>query len=179
MSGNDFNSKPKVNHPQADESWTGRAQRMLGYYPEASAFIRRASQHFPVTSEHTQLLLHLWIEIDTLDALILPALDELNAELLGHRGVLDTTRGVSMRESVQGEFDGGETGEVVFEFTWSVSWSEGRCASVILSSDENGVKVVLAQGSISSLQHRVGYPVTRSALEEALTAVFVAEETCI
>ena len=79
--------------PSEDMSWIERARRMAEYHPDALDFIRRASAHFPVAAHHVQLLLRLWVEADTLDALILPLLDEMNTELLCGQGELETTRG--------------------------------------------------------------------------------------
>ena len=164
-------------HRSGELYWVERARRMVDYYPEASAFIRRASEHFPVTAEYTQHLLHLWVETDVLDGLILPALNELNSELLMGHGTLDTTRGVSMRQSDIGGYGESDETEVVFEFTWSLSWADEREVSVILSSNISGMVHIEARGIASSCQRRIGYPATRSALEEALIAVYVAEET--
>ena len=177
MSGSDSSSKLEESSSQTDLTWIERARRMVAYYPEASAFIRRASQHFPVNSDHTQLLLHLWVEIEALDGQILPALRELNDRLLKKRGVLDTTRGVSSRQSVLLELNGDEADEVVFDFTWSLSWAEDLRVAVILSSNDSGVIHVQAHGANSGIEHRIGYPVAQRALEEALTTVYVAEET--
>lgn len=160
-------------------SWIERARRMVEHYPEARSFIQRASEHFPVGAEHTQLLLRLWIEADILDGLILPLLHELNSELMGGQGYLDTTRGVSMQRSNIGAFDETDSDEVVYECLWSLSWAEARGISVILSSTDSGILQAQARGSASASVYRVGYPVTRSALEEALTTVYVSEATLV
>ena len=152
---------------------------MVTYYPEASGFIRRASEHFPVTPEHTPLLLQLWVETDSLDGVILPMLDELNSELLAGKGKLDTTRGISTRQSALSGFDEAGIDEVVFEFAWTLTWAGEAGVSVIFSSDTQGIRDVRARGGVSSCERRVGYPVTRESLEEALTTVYVAEETSL
>ena len=87
MTGTNFLQESADDNQTEDLSWTDKARRMVNYYSEASAFIRRASKSFPVTREDTLLLLQLWIEADDLDSLILPILSELNSELLGVNGV--------------------------------------------------------------------------------------------
>lgn len=160
-------------------SWTDRARRMVNYYSEASRFIRRASRSFPVTPEHTLLLLQLWIEADDLDGVALPVLSELNSELLRGKGKLDTTRGVSTRQSATSVFDELGIDEVVFEFAWSLSWAEGGGVSVMFTCNTQGIRDVHARGGVSSCERRVGYPVTKRSLEEALTIVYVAEATSL
>ncbi len=165
-------------------AWVERARRMVEYYPEACGFIQRASEHFPVDAEHAQILLRLWTEADILDALILPLLNELNSGLLRGQGSLDTTRGVSMQQSAPITLpitldDGADGEEVVYECLWSLSWTAGCGVSVILSSNDSGILQVRARGSASSSGYRIGYPVTRSALEEALTMVYVSEATSV
>ena len=179
MTGTNFLQEPAGDNQTGELAWTDRARRMVDYYPEASGFIQRASRTFPVTPEHTLLLLQLWIEADDLDGVTLPILSELNGELLGGKGELDTTRGVSTRQSAEGEFDELGTDEVVFEFAWSLSWAEGGGVSVIFTCDTQGIRDVLARGGVSSCVRRVGYPVTRRSLEDALTVVYVAEVTSL
>lgn len=179
MSGNEsIRMSSGETHAEA-LSWIERARRMVEHYPEARSFIRRASEHFPVDAEHTQILLRLWIEADILDGLILPLLNELNSKLLVGQGYLDTTRGVSMQRSSVGAFDETNSDEVVYECMWSLSWAVGRGVSVILSSTDSGILQSQARGSASASVYRVGYPVTRSALEEALTTVYVSEATLV
>ena len=84
-----------------------------------------------------------------------------------------------MRESVLTELNGSEAEEIVFEFSWSISWADILRVAVTLSSNDSGVIQVQAHGDYSGLEHQVGYPVSQGALEEALTAVYVAEETSI
>ena len=179
MTGTNFLQESADNNQSEELSWTDKARRMINYYSEVSGFIRRASKSFPVTPEHTLLLLQLWTEADDLDGVTLPILSELNSELLGGKGKIDTTRGVSTRQSAAGGFDELGTDEVVFEFAWHLSWAEGSGVSVIFTCDTQGIRDVLARGDISSCKHRVGYPVTRKSLEEALTIVYVAEVTLL
>ena len=179
MTGTNFLQESADDNQIEELSWTDKARRMVNYYSEASAFIRRASKSFPITPEDTLLLLQLWMEADDLDSLILPILSELNSELLRVNGKLDTTRGVSTRQSATGGFDELGIDEVVFEFAWSLSWAEGGGVSVIFTCDTQGIRDVLARGGVSSCERRVGYPVTRRSLEEALTIVYVAEATSL
>lgn len=179
MTGTNFLQESADDNQIEELSWTDRVRRMVNYYSEASGFIRRASESFPVTSEHTLLLLQLWIEAEDLDGVILPLLSDLNIELLGGRGELDTTRGVSTRQSATGGFDDLGTDEVVFEFTWRLNWAEGIGVSVIFTCNTQGIRDALARGDVSSCERRVGYPVTRRSLEEALTIVYVAEVTSL
>ena len=168
----DNSLQESADNNQADElSWTNRARRMVNYYSEASGFIRRASMSFPVTPEHTLLLLQLWVEADDLDGLTMPILSELNSELLEGKGKLDTTRGVSTRQYATDGFDDLGIDEVVFEFAWRLSWADENGVSVIFTCDTQGIRDVLARGDVSSCERRVGHPVTRMSLEEALTVV--------
>ena len=160
-------------------SWTDRARRMVEYHPDALDFIRRASEHFPVHPAHVHLLLRLWVEADALDALIMPMLNEMNADLMNGSGELDTTRGVSTQPSALSAFDDGAPDEVVYECIWSMSCADGRGVSVVLAVNDSGAFQAQARGSLSAHEHRVGYPVAATALEDALVAVYVAEATAI
>ena len=150
---------------------------MVEYHPDALDFIRRASEHFPVHAGHVQLLLRLWVEADALDALILPMLNEMNADLMDGNGELDTTRGVSTQPSPLSGLDDGAADEVVYECIWSISCADGRGVSVVLAVNDSGVFQAQARGSISAQERRIGYPVAKGVLEDALVAVYVAEAT--
>ncbi len=160
-------------------SWVERARRMVSYHQEAADFIKRASKAFPVSAEHTQLLLQLWIEADLLDSVILPLLDEINTELIDGQGELDTKRGVSVQRSNAPELSGTNAEEVVYECFWSLDWTDDRSISVVLSAIEDGVFYVRSRGNASAYEHRVGYPVSIGGLQDALVATFVAESTVI
>lgn len=175
----DFSQNEPVKSQTGRLPWIETIGRMLDYYPEACGFIQRASEHFPVTQEHTLLLLQLWTESDVLDGVILPKLSELNCELHGGKGILDTTRGVSTRQSALSEMTDEEGEEVVFEFTWSLNWAAGGRVSVIFSCDEHGVRDVIVRGGTSTYERRVRYPITGGSVEEALTMAYVAEVTSL
>ena len=164
---------------QDDTPWTERARRMVAYHQDALNFIRRASEHFAVSSKHVELVMRLWVDADDLDALILPLLDALSVDLLDGAAELDTTRGVSVQPSALGAIEGSDAEEVVYECIWSVNWESGRGVSVALSVSSSGVFQVRARGSVSNREHRIGYPPTERALQEALTAAYVAEATSI
>ena len=157
--------------------WIERARRMVDYYPDALNFIHRASEHFAVSSEQVELVMRLWVDADDIDALILPLLDMLNIELLDGAAELDTTRGVSVQPSALGAIDGSEAEEVVYECIWSLSWESGRGVSVSLSVNSSGVFQAQARGKASSREHRIGHPTTERAIQDALTAAYVAEAT--
>ena len=160
-------------------SWIERARRMVSYHQEATDFIRRASSAFPVSTEHAQILMQLWVEADLLDSVILPLLDELNAELMDGQGEIDTKRGVSVQRSDSAELPGTNAEDVVYECFWSLVWTEKKGISVVLSVIEDGVFYVQSRGNASSYEHRVGFPVSIGALQDALVATFVAESTVI
>ena len=150
---------------------------MVAYHPDALDFIHRASEHFAVSSEQVQLVMRLWVEADDLDALVLPLLDTLNVELLDGIAELDTTRGVSAQPSAFGAIEGSDAEEVIYECIWSLNWESHRGVAVALSVSTGGVFYMQARGSASGREHRIGYPPTESALQEALTAAYVAEAT--
>ena len=152
---------------------------MVSYHQEATDFIRRASEAFPVSTEHTQFLMQLWVEADLLDSVILPLLDELNAELMDGQGEIDTKRGVSVRRSDSASLSGTNAEEIVYECFWSLDWTEKKGISVVLSVVEDGVFYVQSRGNASAYEHRVGFPVSIGALQDALVATFVAESTVI
>jgi len=164
---------------QEDTPWTERARRMVAYHQDALNFIRRASEHFAVSFEHVELVMRLWVDADDLDALVLPLLDSLNVELLDGTAELDTTRGVSVQPSALGAIEGTHAEEVVYECIWSLNWDSGRGVSVALSVSSSGVFQVQARGSVSNREHRIGYPPAERALQEALTAAYVAEATSV
>ena len=151
---------------------------MVAYHQDALSFIRRASEHFAVSSEHVELVMRLWVDADDMDALVLPLLDVLNTELLDSMAELDTTRGVSVQPSAFGAIeDSADAEEVVYECIWSLNWDSERGVSVAMSVSASGVFHVRARGSASNREHRIGYPPTERALQEALTAAYVAEAT--
>ena len=158
-------------------TWIERTRRMVEYHPEVVAFIHRASETFPVSLSHRQLLLRLWVEADYLDELVLPHLSELNDELLEGRGVLDTTRGVSTRQAGYRLFDDSDTEEIVYECAWTLEFESGVGVSVVLSVAETGVFEAVARGNFSGQEHRVGYPVSARALQDAISSVYVSEAT--
>ena len=153
---------------------------MVAYRPEAADFIRRASEYFPVKPEHAKLLLQLWVEADTLDGMILPLLQEMNAELLDGLGVSDTHRGASLQPSAYAAFSGDAPAEeVVYECYWTLNWGMSNGLAVILSLNEDGVFHVRARGDASGEEQRIGHPATVAALQNALVAVYVAEQIAI
>lgn len=174
------NDSPSVGRDDAlldEQSWTERARRMIDYHSDARDFISRASEHFPARDEHVQLLLRLWVEADNLDAVILPLLDEMNAELMDNRGELDTTRGASARQSPMNVFNDSESEEVVYECIWSLNLASMLGVSVCFSVREDGIFDASVRGSASGLEQRVGYPIETGALQDALVSVYVAEAT--
>ena len=152
---------------------------MVAYHRDALNFIRRASEHFAVSSEHVELVMRLWVDADDLDALILPLLEALNVELLDSTAELDTTRGVSVRPSALGAIEGSGAEEVVYECIWSLNWESERGVSVSLSVSSSGVFQMQAHGRASNREHRIGYPPAEIALQDALTAAYVAEATAL
>ena len=160
---------------QSDVPWIERARRIVAYYEDALNFIHRASEHFAASSEHIELVLRLWVDADELDALILPLLDRLSVELLDGEAELDTTRGVSVQPSAFGALEGADVEEVVYECIWSLNWECGKGVSIALSVSSSGVFYAQARGSASNREHRIGYPPTERALQDALTAAYVAE----
>ena len=150
---------------------------MVAYHEDALTFIHRASEHFAVSSEHIELVMRLWVDADDLDALILPLLDALNVDLLDGKAELDTTRGVTAQPSAFGAIDGADAEEVVYECIWSLSWGAGREVSVALSANSSGVFHVKARRKASSSEHRIGHPPSERAIQDALTAAYVAEAT--
>ena len=163
---------------QETPEWIERARRMVEYHSEALGFIHRASEHFATKPEHAQLLMRLWVEADNLDGKMLQALNDLNVGLLNGRGELDTTRGVTMKPSALGVLgDTGTDEEITYECIWSLLWGAGRGVSVTLSANDKGVFHVQVRGTSSLRQHRVGYPVTIGALQDALVDVYVTEST--
>ena len=173
---NNAGTSAHISSPE-DVPWTERARRMVAYYEDALDFIHRASEHFAVSSGHIELVMQLWVDADDLDPLILPLLDALNVDLLDGKAELDTTRGVSAQPSAFGALDESEAEEVVYECIWSLNWGSGRGVSIALSVNSSGVFHVQARGKASGREHRIGHPPTERAIQDALTAAYVAEAT--
>lgn len=150
--------------------WIERARSIAGYYDEALDFICRAEPQHPVEYDDVYPLMRLWVQADRLDELILTLLQTLNAELLGGVGELDTTR------SVNGHSEDGER-RISYECGWALAWADARGVSVTVGFDADGVFYAYASGVRSSFTHRVGYPVTESALQDALCEVYAREST--
>ena len=178
MRENDWTQMDIDTADQGTPEWIERARRMAEYHSEALGFIDRASEHFATNPEHAQLLMRLWVEADILDGMVLQALDDLNVGLLDGQGELDTTRGVTMQPSALGVLsDVSADEEIIYECIWSLIWGAGLGVSVTLSANDNIVFQVQARGTSSLREHRVGYPVTIGALQDALVDVYVAEAT--
>ena len=150
--------------------WIERARSMAAYHAEAMDFIRRAQPQHPVQDDDVYPLMRLWVQADNLDELILPLLQTLNAELLGGGGELDTTR------SVNGYSEDGER-RISYECGWALEWTDERGVSVTVGFDADGVFYAYAAGVRSSFMQRIGYPITESALQDALCEAYVREST--
>lgn len=151
--------------------WIERARSMAGYYDEAMDFIRRAQPQHPVENDDAYPLMRLWVQADQLDELILTLLQTLNAELLGGVGELDTTR------SVNGYSEDGER-RISYECGWALTWGRRRRGvNVTISFDADGIFYAYAAGVRSAFTQRIGYPVTESALQDALCEAYVRETT--
>ena len=178
MRENDWTQMDIDTADQGTPEWIERARRMAEYHSEALGFIDRASEHFATNPEHAQLLMRLWVEADILDGMVLQALEDMNVGLLDRRGELDTTRGVTLQPSALGVLgDVSADEEIIYECIWSLIWGAGLGVSVTLSANDNIVFHVQARGTASLREHRVGYPVTIGALQDALVNVYVAEAT--
>ena len=111
---------------------------MISYHSEARSFMKRASELFPVNQEDVQALLRLWVESDNLDPLILPLLDQLNADLLDGQAEIETSRSVSTRPSPLGAFDESAGEDVIYECIWSLSLTSGASVSIHLAVSGDG-----------------------------------------
>ena len=150
--------------------WIERARSMAAYHAEAMDFIRRAQPQHPVEDDDVYPLMRLWVQADNLDELILTLLQTLNAELLDGVGELDTTR------SVNGYSEDGER-RIFYECGWALEWADERSVSVTVGFDEDGVFYAYAGGARSSFTQHIGYPITESALQDALCEAYVREST--
>ena len=162
-------------HDADGQSWTERARRMAEYVGEARRFMERASQHFPVNPEDVRVLVRLWVESDELDALVLPLLGQMNADLMDDCGELETSRSVTTRTSPFGAFDESAAQEVVYECIWSLAVESGPSVNIHFSVNGEGMFEAQAVGSSSGVSQRIGYPITEERLKDALVAVYVAE----
>lgn len=150
--------------------WIERARSMAAYHAEALDFIRRAQPQHPVEDDDVYPLMRLWVQADNLDELILTLLQTLNADLLGGVGDLDTTR------SVNGYSEDGER-RISYECGWALEWTDERGVNVTVGFDADGVFCAYAAGVRSSFTQRIGYPITKSALQDALCEAYVREST--
>lgn len=154
--------------------WIERARSMAAYHAEALDFIRRAQPQHPVEDDDVYPLMRLWVQADKLDELILTLLQTLNDELLRRRGELDTTR------SVNGYSENGER-RISYECGWKLEWrylrTRTRSVNVTIGFDEDSVFYAYASCGRSWFTQRIGYPITESALQDALCEAYVRETT--
>ena len=150
--------------------WIERARSMAAYHAEALDFIRRAQPQHPVEDDDVYPLMRLWVQADHLDELILTLLQTLNDKLLNSIGELDTTR------SVNGYSEDGEH-RISYECGWTLEWTDERSVSITVGFDSDAVFYAYAAGVRSSFTHRIGYPITESALQDALCEAYVREST--
>ena len=150
--------------------WIERARSMAAYHAEALDFIRRAQPQHPVEYHDVYPLMRLWVQADQLDELILTLLRTLNDELLGGVGELETTR------SVNGYSEDGER-RIFYECGWALAWADERGVSVTVGFDADAVFYAYAGGVRSAFTQRIGYPITESALQDALCEAYVREST--
>jgi len=159
----------------AAESWIERARSMAGYHAEALDFIRRAPLQHIVENDDVYPLMRLWVQADRLDEFIMTLLRTLNDELLGGVGELETTR------SVKGHPEDDERRRS-YECGWALKWRDERGVSVtvgfdLTQFDADSVFYAYAAGVRSSFTQRIGYPITESALQDALCEAYVREST--
>lgn len=154
--------------------WIERARSMAAYHAEARDFIRRAQPQHPVEDDDVYPLMRLWVQADRLDELILTLLQTLNAEMLNSIGELDTTR------SVNGYSEDGER-RISYECGWALEWTYSstrmRSVNVTICFDEDSVFYAYASCGRSWFTQRIGYPITESALQDALCEAYVRETT--
>ena len=158
-------------------TWTERARRMVAYHAEALDFIDRAAEHYPVSAADAGALTRLWMEADGIDDLILPLLDELNSELVGGSGELDTTRGVSLLSSALSDITDTAALVVVYECSWSLKWADGCGASVNLAIDAEGMFYAKVRGEASATKKLPAFRSLQAGSRNALVAVYFAEAT--
>ena len=153
--------------------WIERARSMAAYHAEALDFIRRAQPQHPVEDADVYPLMRLWVQADKLDELILTLLQTLNAELLDSVGELDTTR------SVDGHSDYGYGGNrrISYECGWALEWTDERAVAVTVGFDADALFYAHAAGVRSAFTYRIRYPITESALQDALCEAYVRETT--
>lgn len=153
-------------------SWLDRAKQLVGYHQEALDFINRVKDQLPALDSNASHLSHLWVEADALDPLVCSLLEDVNEQLVGGTGEMDTTRGAAVRPSLLEE----ET--LFFECAWSLTWGEGKAISLGLAIDAStGIFEALAGGRISGTTQSIRFPISELALKDALSEVYVAEAT--
>jgi hypothetical protein len=153
-------------------AWLERAKQLVGYHTEALDFINRVKDQLPVDESYASHLSRLWVEADALDTLVCSLLEDVNEQLLSGAGEMDTTRGAAVRPSLLAE----ET--LFFECAWSLTWAEGKAITLGLAIDAStGIFEALAGGQASGTTRSVRFPISESALKDALTEVYVAEAT--
>ena len=157
-----------------DESgaWLDRARQLVEYHKEALYFIDRVRDQLPVRESYAGQLSRLWVEADALDQMVCSLLEDVNTHLIQGSGEMDTTRGAAVRPSLLAEE------ALFFECAWSLAWSGGKAVSLALAIDAaTGIFEAQASGSLSGTSQPVRFPISESALKDALTEVYVAEAT--
>ncbi len=153
-------------------AWLERAKLLVGYHTEALDFINRVKSQLPVDESCTGHLSYLWVEADELDELICSLLEDVNEQLLSGAGEMDTTRGAAVRPSLLAE------DTLFFECAWSLTWAEDKAITLGLAIDAStGIFEALTGGQASGITRSVRFPISESALKDALTEVYVAEAT--
>ena len=154
------------------DSWLDRARRLVAYHQEALDFIERVSDQLPVNESYAGLLSRLWVEADELDQMVCSLMEDLNSHLVQGEGVMETTRGAVVRPSLLAEE------ALFFECAWSLTWGDGKSILLRLAIDAStGIFEAQTSGQLSSSTHSVRFPISESALKDALADVYVTEAT--
>ena len=153
-------------------TWIERARRLAEYHAEAVDFVGRVGQSLPTSPSDAVAVRELWVEADRLDTLACSLLDEMNRELLGKAGELDTTRGASMRPA---DF---EEEAVFFECSWLLQWNGGRGIMVNLAVEP---RTQFYDANVHAMRSNqttnLPHPISEFELKDGLVNAYVAEAT--
>lgn len=159
------------NADSTDTAWLQRAQALVDYHEEATAFLRRAGEYFPVSPEDVEAVCALWVEADHLDESLYGALEAMSQELLAGSGVIDVTRGADTIPVPGGDES------LVYQCTWSLDWPDDRRVAVVLSIEPGSRAFSASVQSSGGGSSPLGVPIQADALQQALSLAYYRAST--
>jgi hypothetical protein len=157
------------------QDWIAQIEEFLQSTREAREFVERAAETFPrATPDHDMAVALLWQHAYAMDQQIYGLLEEMSSRLTGGQGVVDLTRGASVRPLMPGVV---KEELLFYECTWSLTW-EGTNPQITvkLSVEPQMESFHLQVGGFNTFRPSdLRFPMDEQQLKDALRKAYVRE----